>query len=101
MRANPVGQALGPGGLGVGVVGGAEYGNEDLRFAYFTGDRVNDRNRGASVINEEFFAGPMRLAHHRFEVRLPLLVMKAELGVTVTIIRVCGPIFFPARALER
>jgi len=37
----------------------------------------------------------MRLAHHQLEMRLPLLVMKAELGVAVTIVRMRGPIFFP------
>lgn len=37
----------------------------------------------------------MRLAHHQFEMRLPLLVMKAELGVAITIGGMRGAIFLP------
>ena len=93
--ANPVGQALSQGGLGVGVVGSAQDGHEDLRLAQLTGSAVNDRDGWSGVIDKQLFAGAMRLPHHQFEMRLPLLVMKTELGIAVTVIRVRGPILFP------
>ena len=39
MRADPVRQGLGPGRLGVGEVGGAEHGDEDLGLADLAGLR--------------------------------------------------------------
>ena len=43
VRAAPVRQALGLGGLGIGVVGGSEHGDEDLRLAAFPGGLVHHR----------------------------------------------------------
>lgn len=43
MGADPIGQLLCPGGFSKGVVGGAEYGNEELRMTDFPRQPVNDR----------------------------------------------------------
>ena len=37
----------------------------------------------------------MGLAHRKFEMRLPPLVMKAELGVAINVLRMRGAILFP------
>ena len=59
MRADPVGQRLRPGRLGVGVAGGAQGGDEDLRCADLAGEPVDHIHRGAGVIDEQLLAGHM------------------------------------------
>ena len=79
VRADPVGQPLSQGCFRVGVVGSAQHRHEDLRFADLASDGIDDGYGRASVVDEELFSGAMRLPHHQFQTRLPLLIMKAEL----------------------
>ena len=65
VRADPVGQGLGPGRLGVGEVRGAKHGDEDLGLAHLPGHRVDDGRLLARVVDEHPVAGRMVLAHHR------------------------------------
>ena len=53
VRADPVGQTLRPGGLGVGVVRRAEHGDEQLRRHRLAGRCVDHRERRAGVIDEQ------------------------------------------------
>ncbi len=62
MAADPVGQALAPGGFAVDVVGGTQHGDEDRGLADFAGHRVDDRHRRAGVVDEQFLARGMGLA---------------------------------------
>ena len=63
MRSNPVEFSLRPRGLGVGVITGTPTGNKHLRFEYLTRVGVNDGNRRAAIIDEEFFTGYVDLTH--------------------------------------
>ncbi len=49
-------QALAPGGFAVGVVGGAQDGDEDGCLADFTGHRIDDRHGRAGVVDEQLLA---------------------------------------------
>jgi hypothetical protein len=63
-RASPASrQFLRPGGLGEGVAGRAEDGDEDLGLADFAGLPVDDWHGLAGVIDEQLFAGTVFLAH--------------------------------------
>jgi hypothetical protein len=50
MRADPVGQTLGPGRLSVGIVGRAQDRNENGRFMHLTAVAVDHRDTLAGVI---------------------------------------------------
>ena len=71
VRADPVGQALRPGGLGIGVARRAEHGDEQLRRHRFAGQSVDHRQRRAGVIDEHALAGDVALPHGRRQPRLP------------------------------
>ena len=57
VAANPVRQALRPARFGVGQVGGAEGGDEDLRRSHLAGDGVNDLDDLPGVVNEQPLTG--------------------------------------------
>src|SRR6476660_6652329 len=58
VRADPIGDPLGPGGLRKSEVGRTQYGNEDLRVADFAGEPIdNDGHAIASVIDEQLPRG--------------------------------------------
>jgi hypothetical protein len=78
MRADPVGQRLGPGRLGVGQARRAEHGHEDLGLAHDTGGGIDDPDLLAGVVDEDLVAGVMVLAHHRGETVLELPIEVAE-----------------------
>lgn len=105
MCANPVGQPLGPGGLDIGVVRGAEYRHEDLGLTHLTAGAINHRHRLPGIVDEQLLPGGMRLAHHHVERAAPLLVVLAEPAVTEAR-GVRGPVLLPqqhqrhARAAE-
>src|SRR5262245_34803848 len=63
VRADPIVELLRVSGFGVGVVGRAEHGDEDLRLLDFTRQRIDDGNCWSGVINEHLLAGAMGLAH--------------------------------------
>jgi len=94
VRADPVGQRLGPGRFGVGVAGGAQGGDEDLGCANLAGKAVDHRHRGAGVIDEHLFAGDMGLAHCRGEAALPGAVELTEPAVAIPV-GMNGAVFFP------
>ncbi len=55
--ADPIGQCLGPARLGIGEVGGAHDGDENLRRTDLTGEPVDDhRHRVAGVIDKQLVA---------------------------------------------
>lgn len=74
MRPNPVGQCLGPGRLGVGVVGGAQHGDEELGGPHGAGGGIADGQRLAGVVDEDLVAGQVGLTHAGGEPRLELSV---------------------------
>ena len=64
MGADPVGQRLGPARLGIGEIGGAHDGDENLRRTDLTGEPVNDhRHRVAGVIDKQLVAADVGLPH--------------------------------------
>lgn len=79
--ADPVRQAACPGGLGIGVVTGAQHGDEDVGGARLAGGGVDDGDLVAGVIDEDFFAGAVVLAQDHVEVPRPGAVLLAEPAV--------------------
>ena len=71
VRAQPVGQFLRPGGLGDGVAGRAEHGDEDLGLADLAGSPINDRHGLAGIIDKQLFAGTVFLAHDHVDLDGP------------------------------
>ena len=64
MRADPVGQRLGPARLGIGEIGGAHDRDENLRRTDLAGKPVNDhRHRVAGVIDKQLVAADVSLPH--------------------------------------
>jgi hypothetical protein len=94
MAADPVRQALAPGGFAVGVVGDTENGDEDRRWPDFAARGIGDRHRLASVVDEQFLARGVRLAQAEREPPDPLPVEGAEAAVAVAG-RVLGFVFLP------
>lgn len=92
VRGDPVRQALAEAGLGVGVVRGAEHGDEDLRAAHLAAEPVNHLHGVTGIVDEQLLAGDMDLAQGRLEAAGPLLVAFAEprlaeaVGVCVAIL---------------
>ena len=70
-----------PGGLGEGVVRRPEDGDEDLCFAQLPGGALDDGHALSGVVDEQLFAGAVRLAHHHVEALTPSAVALAELTV--------------------
>ena len=83
VRANPVRQGLRPGCLGIGQVRCAQHGDENLRHAHFTGERVDDRHPLAGIVDERFVSGDVGLAHRRRQAALKRPVQLTEAAVTV------------------
>lgn len=78
MGADPISQPLGPSGLGVGIVGGTEHRDEDLRFADFAGVSIDHRDRLAGLVYEQLLTGPVILAHDPIELALPAPIRLTE-----------------------
>ncbi|OSN64552.1 hypothetical protein BV351_05600 [Pseudomonas syringae pv. actinidiae] len=94
MRAQPVGQFLRPGGLGKGVAGGTEDGDEDLSLTDLARAPVDDWGGLTGVIDEELFAGTVFLAHDHIDLGGPEAVVLAEPAV-LEALRVSESIFLP------
>ncbi|RML48258.1 hypothetical protein ALQ97_01818 [Pseudomonas savastanoi pv. glycinea] len=94
MRVQPVGQFLRPGGLGKGVAGGTEDGDEDLSLTDLASAPVDDWGGLAGVIDEELFAGTVFLAHDHIDLGGPEAVVLAEPAV-LKALRVGESIFLP------
>ena len=95
MAAQPVRERLGPGGLGKGVIGGAEDGNKELRLSHLPGPGIHHRYGGTAVIHKALLPGRVRLAHRALLLAEPVPVAVAELGVAVTAARVALGVFLP------
>ena len=78
MGADPVRQIPCPGGLGVGVVAGAQHRYEDVGGPGFTGCRIDDVDGVAGVIDEHFLAGPVILPQHHIQMARPVAILIAE-----------------------
>ena len=94
LGTDPVGQRLRPGRLGVGEVGGAEHGDEDLRRSDLAAGGLDDLDRLTGEVDEHLLAGTMGLAHHRRELAPPGLVELAEAAQAVAV-RMCAPVLLP------
>src|SRR4051794_343816 len=94
MGPDPVGEALRPGGLGIGVAARAEHRDEDRRGAHFAGGRVVDRDRVAGVIDEELLAGAMLVAEHDVLSLEPTAVQAAVAAVAIAV-RLPVAVFLP------
>ena len=85
MAGDPVRDLLGQRRLGVGVVRGAEDGDEQLDRDPLAGGRVDDARLLAGVVDEELLAGVVDLAHRQAAPAEPAAVDLAELGVAVPV----------------
>jgi hypothetical protein len=94
MRADPVRQALRPGGLGIGVARCAERGDEQLRHPHLAGRAVDHLQRRAGVIDEHSLADDVALPHDRRQPRFPRAIELAETAVAIAI-RVDGAMLLP------
>ena len=74
VRRYPVRQALREGRLGIGVVRGAEHGDEDLRRDHFAGEPIDHLHGVARIVDEQLLAGDMNLAQRRLQTAGPFLV---------------------------
>ena len=93
MRADPVGQALRPSGLGIGVIRRPEHGEEQLRRSRLAAQSVDHRERRAGVIDEHALAGDVALAHGR---RQPPLPGAKELAIATIAVAVGAPTILEA-----
>ena len=94
VRADPIAQALRPGGLGIGVARRAEHGDEQLRRHHLAGRGVDHRERRAGVIDEQALAGDVALPHGRRQPRLPGTIELTIAAVAVAV-GVDGAMLFP------
>ena len=78
VRGNPVWQALAQARLGIGVVRGAEHGDEDLRRADLASDPIDHLQGVTGIIDEQLLAGDVNLAQCRLKAPRPFLVAFAE-----------------------
>ena len=83
--ADPVGQLLGGGRLGVGEAAGAEHGDEQLDAPQFPRVPVDQRWPLPGEVDERLLAGPVDLPHRRPQPPRPLAVDLAELAVAVAV----------------
>ena len=94
VRANPVRQGLCRGRLGVGVAGGAQHRDEDLRRPHLPGRPINHVDRLSGIVDKQPLAGRMDLPHRRRQSAFPIPIELAEPGVAVGL-RVLGAAFLP------
>lgn len=83
VRADPVEQRLGPRRLRVNEVTRAQRADEDLRLADVARPCVDDRHRGAHVVDEEPLTGDMHLPQHRLQRPGLGMIVATELGVLI------------------
>src|SRR5207253_1007408 len=77
MGTDPVGQTLGPGGLGIGIVRGTQDRHEDRHFMHFPAVAVDYRNALPGVIYKELLPSAVGLAHNQIKFLRP-----GSIGVT-------------------
>ena len=94
LRADPVGQTLRPGRLGIGVVRGPEHRHEDRRGAELPAGRIHDRHRLPGIVDEQLLPSTVGLAHHHVERAAPVFVALAEPAVAEAL-GVLRPVLLP------
>ena len=99
VAAQPVGERLGPGGLGEGVIGGAQHRDKQLRRVRLAGAGIDDGHGIPAVIDKALLSGLVRLAHGALLPAQPVAVAVAELGVAVTAVRILLRIVLPDQPL--
>jgi hypothetical protein len=82
---DPVRDLLRARGFGVGVVRGAQCGDEELDGDHLAGGGVDDRRLLPGVVDEQLRPGAMDLAHRQAPALEPAAVDLAELGVAVAV----------------
>jgi predicted secreted protein len=83
--ADPVGKPQRPRRLRISEVRGAKHGDEDLCRPPLAGEAVDHhRHAVARVVDEQFVAGRVRLAHRHRQATLPSAVELAEARVPVS-----------------
>ena len=85
MAREPVGDLLGAGRFGVGVVRGAEDGDEQLDLDHLAGGGVDESGFLPGVVDEALVAGVVDLAHRPAPAVQPLPVALTELGVAIAV----------------
>src|SRR5882724_4134848 len=85
MRADPIGQALGEGRLGIGEVRGTENANENFSFADFTCRCIGDGDLFAGIVDEKLIACHMMLAHDWRQSPIELAEQIAEAAVAIAV----------------
>lgn len=85
MRGRPVRQRLCPGRLGIGIVGGPQHGDEDLRLAERPGVPGAHRHGLPRIIDEQLLARPMLLAQTPIQGLEPDAIPVAEAAVLVAV----------------
>ena len=94
VNADPVRQGLARAGLGIGVVGGAHGGDEQLHGLGLAGARIKDGDGVAGKVDEDLLAALVDLTHGRLGVALPGLEGGAEPGIAEAV-GMGGAILFP------
>src|SRR5712691_755191 len=82
---DPIRDLLGARRFGVGVVRGAQHGDEQFDLDHLAGGRVDDLRFLPGVVDEQLRAGAMDLAHREPPALEPAAVDLAELGVAVAV----------------
>ncbi len=82
---DPVRDLLRARGFGVGVVRGAEHGDEEFDRDHLAGGRVDDRRLLPGVVDEQLGARAMDLAHRQAPAPEPAAVALTELRVAVAV----------------
>ena len=85
VAGDPIRDLLGAGRFGVGVVRGAQHGDEELDRDHLAGGGLDDPRLLAGVVDEALLAGAMDLAHRQAPALEPAPVELAELGVAVAV----------------
>src|SRR5262245_8562571 len=97
VRAYPIVKLLREGRLCVSVVGGAEHSDEDVCVTDFAGQRVNDGNGRAAIVDEQLVAWGVRLAHRWRKTMPPFTVENAEVRIAVMPNGIGLSVFFPEK----
>ena len=86
MRGDPIGQRLAPTRLGIAQARRSEDGHEEVSLADLAAQPVDHhRDRVACIVDEQFVAGRMALAHGHRQLRGPATVKIAETAVAVPV----------------
>ena len=85
VAGDPIRDLLRAGRLGVGVVRGAEDGDEEFDLAHLAGGGLDEPRLLAGVVDEALLAGAVHLAHRQAPAPEPAAVDLAELRVAVPV----------------